>query len=80
MFYPLIGDLKKIKDHDLENKIVSLSLKYNTAANMGMGGVCGQILALLNMYKEELTNRQAEKMKAAIKKQNKDLDDLINVE
>jgi len=80
MFHPLISDLKKIKDHDLENKIVDLSSKYNIAASMGMGGVCGQILATLEMYREELTNRQAEKMKAAMKKQNKDLDDLINVE
>jgi hypothetical protein len=78
--HPLIGDLGKVKDHDLENKITDLNKKYHLAASMGQGGVCGQILAALDMYREELRNRHDATMKAAMKKQNKDLDDLINVE
>jgi len=80
MFHPLISDLSKIKDQDLENKLTDLGAKYNMAASMGQGGVCNQILAVMEMYREELQNRQAASMKAAMKKQNKDLDDLINVE
>jgi len=80
MFHPLIGDLKKIKDQDLENKLTDLNKKYNLAASMGQGGICSQILSVIEMYREELQNRQAASMKSAMKKQNKDLDDLINVE
>jgi hypothetical protein len=80
MFHPLIGDLGKLKDQDLENKILDLSKKYSVAANMGQGGICGQILAALDMYREEQSKRQAAALSATMKKQNKGLDDLINVE
>lgn len=80
MFHPLIDDVRKIKDQDLETKIVDLSRKYHIAASLGQGGVCSQIITALEMYKEEQQRRQRENMKTLVKKQNKDLDDLINVE
>lgn len=80
MFHPLIGNLKKVKDQEIENRILDLNQKYVMAARMGQGGICSQILAALNMYKEEQDRRQAESMAALMKRQNKDLDDLINVE
>ena len=80
MFHPLVSDLRKVKDQELENKILELSKKYSAAANMGMGGACSQIITLLDMYKMELDRRQRENMQAIMKKQNKDLDDLINVD
>jgi len=47
---------------------------------MGQGGVCQQIIIALEMYKDEQMRRQQENMKNSMKKQNKDLDDLINVD
>jgi hypothetical protein len=80
MFHPLLGDPRKLKDQDLENKIIDLSRKYGIAASMGQGGACFQIITALDMYKSEQMRRQAENMKTIVKKQNKDLDDLINVD
>jgi microsomal dipeptidase-like Zn-dependent dipeptidase len=79
MYHPLVDDPRKIRDQDLENKIQDLSKKYHIAARMGQGGICAQIVTALNMYKNEQQRRQIESMQNLVKKQNKDLDDLINV-
>jgi hypothetical protein len=79
MYHPLIDSPAKLKDQDLENKILDLSRKYGIAANMGQGGVCQQIIIMLDMLKTEQSRRQQQNMSSVMKKQNKDLDDLINV-
>ena len=79
MFHPLLENPQGLKDIELENKITDLSRKYYIAANMGQGSVCQQIVTALEMYKIELSRRQQESMKSIIKKQDKGLDDLINV-
>lgn len=81
MFHPLLDDPRKIKDADLENKILDLSKKYLIAARMGQGGVANQILMALDMYKAEQQNRQMAASQTVMKdRNNKGLDDLINVE
>jgi hypothetical protein len=80
MYHPLLDSPAKLKDQDLENKILDLSRKYSIAANMGQGSVCQQIIIMLDMLKTEQSRRQQQNMSSVIKKQNKDLDDLINVE
>jgi uncharacterized protein YfeS len=80
MYHPLAHDPRKLKDQELEDKILELSKKYNLAARMGQGTVLGQILSILEMYKLEQQRRQKESMQSLIKRQNKDLDDLINVD
>lgn len=80
MYHPLANDPRKLKDQELDDKIVELSRKYNIAARMGQGTVVSQILSVLEMYKSEQQRRQRESMQSLIKKQNKDLDDLINVD
>lgn len=79
MYHPLLEDPRNLKDQDLENKILDLGRKYHIAARMGQGGVCQQILIALETYKDEQHRRQAEAARELLKKQNKDLDDLINV-
>jgi hypothetical protein len=79
MYHPLLDDPKNVKDQDLENKILDLGRKYHIAARSGQGGVCQQIIVILEMYKDEQRRRQIESANTLIKKQNKDLDDLINV-
>jgi hypothetical protein len=80
MFHPLLDNPAKIKDQELENKILDLTKKYHTAAGMGQGTICQQILLILEVFKEEQRKRQQAAMQDGMKKQNKDLDDLINVD
>lgn len=80
MYHPLLEDPSKIKDQDLENRIIELSRKYVIAANMGQGGVCQQILAALDMYKDERQRRYRESNKTFTKNQDNGFDDLINVD
>lgn len=79
MYHPLLDDPRKIRDQDLDDKIQELSKKYYLAARMGQGSVCAQILVALDMYKAESERRRLDSVKSVMKKQNKDLDDLINV-
>jgi hypothetical protein len=80
MYHPLLDDPSKLKDQDLENKILDLSRKYHIAARMGQGGVAQQIIVALDAYKSEQHRRQMENSQTMLKKQNKGLDDLINVD
>ena len=81
MFNPLLEDPSKLKDQDLENKILDLSRKYGIAMRLGQGGVAQQIVITLDAYRMEQQTRQIESMKTIQEKQKKQgLDDLINVE
>jgi hypothetical protein len=77
MFNPLLPDLSKIKNEDLDNKITELMQKYFVAARNGMGGVCNQINVILEAYKDEQRRRHAQASSKLIN-QNKHLDDYIN--
>lgn len=80
MFHPLISDLESLKDTEIEQKINDLSQKYSIAARYGNGGVCDQILLVLESYKMEMQRRHREKInKVTVKNQEKDLDNLINI-
>ena len=81
MFDPLIEDPSKLKDQDLENKILDLSRKYGIAMRLGQGSIAQQIVITLDAYRMEQQARQIEAMKTIQEKQKKQgLDDLINVE
>ena len=81
MFNPLIEDPSKLKDQDLENKILDLSRKYGIAMRLGQGGIAQQIVITLDAYRMEQQTRQIESMKTIQDKQKKQgLDDLINVD
>lgn len=78
MFNPLLPDLSKVKNEDLELKINELMKKYFIAARSGQGVVCNQISVILEAYKEEQRRRYLETNKKVI--QDKNLDDFINVD
>ena len=81
MFNPLIEDPSKLKDQDLENKILDLSRKYGIAMRLGQGSIAQQIVMTLDAYRMEQQRRQIESMKTIQEKQKKQgLYDLINVE
>ena len=80
MFHPLLGDLTKLKDTDVESKVLDLSKKYGIAMRLGQGSAAQQICIALDSYRAELMQRQAASIKSTMTKDNKDLDDLINVD
>ena len=81
MFNPLLEDPSKIKDQDLENKILDLTQKYHIAMRLGQGGLAQQIVLNLDTYKSEQNRRQRESLASLVEKQKKNgLDDLINVD
>jgi hypothetical protein len=81
MFNPLLEDPSKIKDQDLENKILDLTQKYHIAMRLGQGGLAQQIVLNLDTYKSEQNRRQRESLANLVEKQKKNgLDDLINVD
>jgi hypothetical protein len=80
MFHPLMDPITRLKDADLAEKIVDLSKKYFIAARSGNIGLIQQILLLLESYKEEQKRRQHQAAADLLKKQDKDLGDLINVD
>jgi hypothetical protein len=79
MFHPLLEDVSKLKDQDLDAKIIELGQKYSIAARLGQSGVANQIIMILDSLRSEQHRRQLELSKSVMNKQNKGLDDLINV-
>ena len=79
MFNPLVEDLTHLKDADLDSKMTDLNKKYSIAMRMGNGSVAMQIAVILEQIRTEVQRRQIEASKKLMSKQNKDLDDLINV-
>lgn len=79
MFNPLIEDLTKIKDADLETRMFELNKKYGIALRIGNGALAMQVASVIQMVREETLRRQSEATKKLLDKQNKDLDGLINV-
>ena len=80
MFHPLVNDFSKLKDNELESKILDLSKKYHIAARSGQGSVCSQILLILESMKEEMYARHKKSLENLNKKNNEDIDGLINVD
>lgn len=80
MYNPLIGSFSKLKDSDIENKIIDLTKKYSIAARTGNSSLCEQICVILEAYREEQSRRYLEASRKLAKNKNSDLDDLINVE
>lgn len=73
---PLVDDLTKLKDTELENKIQDLSKKYWMVKNPELQW---QISGLIQMFKDELATRRARAWEEQNQKRNKDLDNLIQV-
>lgn len=79
MFNPLLPDLSKLKNEDVDNKITELMKKYTIAARSGQGTVCSQIVIILDSYKQEQLKRQADSLKK-LENKSRDFEDFINVD
>jgi hypothetical protein len=76
MFHPLEGDLSLLKDTEIEQKLIELNKKYYAAARMGSPDLLTQLSTFITIYRNELSNRYARKLKS----DDNDLDQLINVD
>ena len=76
MFHPLETDLSVLKDNEVEQKLVELNKKYYAAARMGSKDLLTQLSTFITIYRDELSNRYARKLK----QNDDDLDQLINVD
>jgi len=75
MFNPLLN-AASLSDVELEKKIQELGSKYFQTNN---GDVKVQIINFLDIYKQELNDRRARAWEKQFQKNNKGLDNLINV-
>jgi hypothetical protein len=76
MFHPLENDLSLLKDTEIEQKLIELNKKYYAAARMGSRDLLTQLSTFITIYRDELSNRYARKLKS----DDNDLDQLINVD
>jgi hypothetical protein len=76
MFHPLENDLSLLKDTEIEQKLIELNKKYYAAARMGSRDLLTQLSTFITIYRDELSNRYARKLK----QNDDDLDQLINVD
>jgi hypothetical protein len=76
MLHPFSGDLSTLNDQEVEKKLIELNKKYYAAARLGSPDLLTQISTFITIYREELSKRNAQKLKQA----NDDLGQLINVD
>lgn len=76
MFHPLIENIENLKDQELESKINDLTNKYYMTTSPY---IREQIVNFLTVYKETFHNRKQQELENIMKTQNKDLDNLINI-
>jgi len=74
--HPLVNDFSHLKDSEVENKIGELTRKYFMTHNVE---IRGQIVMVLESYKEEAGNRRRAALEKLMENRNKNLDKLINV-
>lgn len=75
--HPLTPNLTELKDDELQKKYNELMQKFNVAYRFGNNQIIWQMQALLEDYKEELSNRQRKAMENNQDKHN--LKDLVKV-
>ena len=77
MFNPLVDSTKDLSDNELLEKIQDLTKKYHQSRNPD---VRMQIMAILDMFREEQTDRLAKQKEKNEFSDENDLDNLINID
>jgi hypothetical protein len=77
MYHPFEQDLSLLKDSEIELKLQELTKKYHAAYRLGKPELLTQVSTFITIYKDELSKRYREKMRASL---DGDLDQLINVD
>jgi hypothetical protein len=76
MFNPLVDNLTELSDEELQKKISDLTRRYWQTKNPHLQG---QIINILEMFKQEQQIRQTKKSANLSDSDNPDLDNLINI-
>jgi hypothetical protein len=74
--HPLVSNFDGVRDAELEAKVNDLTKKYFMTQN---SGVKAQIAAVLESYKQELSQRRQAEWQKLMDNRDKGLDKLINV-
>jgi hypothetical protein len=77
MFHPFEGDLSRLKDNEVEEKLFELNRKYFAAARLGKPDLLTQLATFVTIYKDELSRRYMLRSKQNL---DGDMDQLINVD
>lgn len=63
MFHPLLGDVTKLTDGELQDKITELTKKLNQSYRFGNAALIRQVGMVLEEMKEERGRRDREQLK-----------------
>jgi hypothetical protein len=77
MFHPLEQDLSEMTTSEVELKLSELNKKYYQASRLGNNQLLTQLQTFVTIYRNELRQRA---IQAKFDEQEKDLDQLINVD
>mgnify|MGYP007072133074 CR=1 FL=1 len=77
MFHPLEENLSEVSTSDVELKLSELNKKYYQASRLGNNQLLTQLQTFVTIYRNELRQRA---IQAKFDEQEKDLDQLINVD
>ena len=75
--HPLVNEIEKLSESEIEQKINDLSKKYYMTRNFQLQE---QIIMVLEDYRAALSKKQQAALQAAIDNRNKGLDKLINID
>ena len=78
MFHPLEEDLSEVSTSDVELKLSELNKKYYQAQRLGNNQLLTQLQTFVTIYRNELRQRAIQAK--FDEEQQKDLDQLINVD
>jgi hypothetical protein len=78
MFHPLEEDLSEVSTSDVELKLSELNKKYYQAQRLGKNQLLTQLQTFVTIYRNELRQRAIQAK--FDEEQEKDLDQLINVD
>lgn len=76
--HPLVGDLSKLTDIELGEKISELMKRLNQGYRMSNSAIVNQIQMMLENYRYEQTMRNA-KMLAELEEKSKAFKDIIDI-
>jgi hypothetical protein len=77
MFHPLEEDLSEMTTSEVELKLSELNKKYYQASRLGNNQLLTQLQTFVTIYR---TERRQRAIQAKFDEQEKDLDQLINVD
>ena len=77
--HPLVKDLSKLTDEELQAKIVELHKRLGQAYRMGMGDAVQQLQMIFGDYQAELTRRN-EKIMAEMIEKSSEFKNIIDIQ